>query len=59
MEFREIPRNSGKNLLKNTAEFREILLFFKKFRILPEVKKALPWTPYPEVDGQLVSSVKR
>jgi hypothetical protein len=21
-------------------------MFFKKFRIPPEVKKALPWTPY-------------
>jgi hypothetical protein len=38
-EFSEIP---GKIYYKNTAEFRE---FFKKFRIPPEVKKALPWTP--------------
>jgi hypothetical protein len=28
---------------RNFAEFR---MFFKKFRIPPEVKKALPWTPY-------------
>jgi hypothetical protein len=44
-----IPRNSakfrgipGKFYCKNTAEFR---MFFNKFRIPPEVKKALPWTP--------------
>jgi hypothetical protein len=47
-EFREIPWNSGKNLLqkyrgipRNSAEFR---VFFRKFRIPPEVKKALSWT---------------
>jgi hypothetical protein len=40
-EFRGIP---GKIYYKNTAEFR---VFFKKFRIPPEVKTALPWTPYP------------
>jgi hypothetical protein len=48
-EFRGIP---GKIYYKNTAKFREILrnsaefrVFFKKFRIPPEVKKTLTWTP--------------
>jgi hypothetical protein len=36
----------GKFYCKNNTEF---CMFFKKFRIPPEVKKALPWTPYLEV----------
>jgi hypothetical protein len=38
-EFREILL---KKIPLNSEEFR---MFFKKFRIPPEVKKALPWTP--------------
>jgi hypothetical protein len=57
-EFREIP---GKLYYKNTTEFREIprisMCFFKKFRIPPEVKKALPWTPYSGASGQDVWGV--
>jgi hypothetical protein len=43
-KYRGIPRNS--------AEFR---VFFKKFRIPPEVKKALPWTPYLRVVNIILS----
>jgi hypothetical protein len=51
-------RNSVSKFIRNSAEFREVLLqkiprnsaeflmFLKKFRIPSEVKNALPWTPY-------------
>jgi hypothetical protein len=46
-------RNSVKIQSQNAAEFREIsrnsVYCTKKFRILPEVKKSLPWTPYSGV----------
>jgi hypothetical protein len=37
-----IPGNFTVKIPLNSEEFR---MFFKKFRIPPEVKKALPWTP--------------
>ncbi len=60
-----IPRNSAEFRLnftvkipRNSPEFR---VFFKKFRILPEVKKALPWTPYKKgrKKNYLLSNMRR
>ncbi len=47
-EFRGIP---GKFYYKNTAEFPGIPYVFKTFRIPPEVKNVLPWTPYTKLSA--------
>ncbi len=51
-----IPRNSAEfrekstiKIPRNSAKFRGIPCVFQKFRIPPEVQKALPWTPYSRV----------